>query len=242
MLHIVLWKWSQPGFRCTYGPEHVNTLVASLERNLTIPYRVVCVTDDPVGLQRCDTFPIWSDHATMRNASGRHLPSCYRRLKIFSSDQLAGLGIGIGDKVVSMDLDTVVVQNIDDLFVRDDEYVGWAVPGTRHPKVYNGSMFMFVAGMFDWMWEKFDPLTSPQRAAEAGFFGSDQAYMTMQLLKQACAGDWTASDGVLSYVRDVRANMCLPSHARIVMFHGQAKPWHADVMQKSPWITRYWRQ
>ena len=244
MHHIVLWKWNQPTARSRYSAEHVNTMVRQLDRNMDTPCRIVCVTDDPTDLL-CDTVPLWPDHSQMSNASGAHLPSCYRRLKIFDSETLAQMKISRGDKVISMDLDTVVVQSVDPLLHRDYPFVAWAVPGNRHPKVYNGSLFMFTAGEFDWLYHKFDPQRSPVEARAAGFFGSDQAYLSMQLIqnnKSHGVGEWTTEDGVLSYVRDVRANRCLPAHARVVNFHGRAKPWDSDVKEQSPWVEKYWRQ
>lgn len=240
MLHILLWKWHQQGFRCPYGAEHVNIMVHQLRRNLTIPYRALCVTDDADGVE-CESFPLWSDHKALRNASGPHLPSCYRRLRVFDTATQKSMGIVDGDRVVSLDLDTIICQNIDSLFLRNEPYVGWAVPGARHEKVYNGSMFMFAAGQFDWLWQEFDAHKSPFETAKKGFFGSDQAYLSQKLLEFDLVGDWTTNDGVLSYPRDIRSICKLPAYTRMVMFHGRAKPWDDFVMKQSPWVTRYWR-
>jgi hypothetical protein len=101
---------------------------------------------------------------------------------------------------------------------------------------------MFTAGPdLQWMWDRFDPVKSPRDALKAGFFGSDQAYLSHQLAYSPDAGGWTASDGVLSYNRDVRGPRLLPKHARVVFFHGKRKPWDTPTRLESRWIERYWR-
>lgn len=241
MIHIILWKWRQPGFRCAYGSKHVNVMLAQLARCISLPYRSVCITDDSEGVD-CETFPLWSDHSKMANASGPHLPSCYRRLRIFDAETQVALGAVKGDRILSLDLDAVLVQNVDPLLERTETFVGWAVPGHKHPKVFNGSMFFFEVGSsLQFLWDEFDPVESPKRASAAGYFGSDQAYLSQQMLRRSGTGDWNTKDGVLSYTRDVRRNCALPAHARIVMFHGAAKPWDPNVVRQSPWISKHWR-
>jgi hypothetical protein len=116
------------------------------------------------------------------------------------------------------------------------------VPGTKHAKVINGSMWMFTAGQqYQWMWDGFDPVRSPEESLKAGFFGSDQSYISSQLVYGQDTGGWTSSDGVLSYPREVRANRRLPAHSRVVFFHGKRKPWDTHTRLESRWIDKYWR-
>lgn len=206
-----------------------------VRRNYDGDVRVVCVTDDPTGVV-CETFPLWRDCATLPNASGAHLPSCYRRLRLFDPATQEAMGIAEGERIVSLDLDAVVVGKLNGLFDRPDAFVGWAVRGSHHPRVYNGSMWMLRAGAHPEVWTTFNPESSPKRAAAAGYRGSDQAWMTYRL--NHCVG-WTAADGVYSYHLDVRGRPDLPPNARIVMFHGRVKPWMAwaDVQ----WVRALYR-
>jgi hypothetical protein len=238
---FVTWKWKQDDFRSRYIADHVNVMASMLHRFVEAPHRVICVTDDPDNV-KVETFPLWDDHSKLRNVSGHHLPSCYRRLKLFDEKTQQDLGIAKGGRIVSIDLDTVVLDKMKPLLMRDQMFVGWAVPGTRHNKVFNGSMWMFTAGdELQWMWDTFKPDQSPQRALQAGFYGSDQGYISHQLVYSQLCGNWTAQDGVLSYARDIRGPRILPKHARVVMFHGKRKPWDANVKKESKWIERYWK-
>src|SRR3972149_1020268 len=112
--HIVMWKWMQPGFIHTYRAKHVNAMVTGLRVRGAVDDavgRLVLVTDaggdgiDP----SVDVRPLWADLRGLWNASGKHLPSCYRRLKLFDPATQAGLGIKPGDRVCSIDLAAAAV-------------------------------------------------------------------------------------------------------------------------------------
>jgi hypothetical protein len=242
MIHFVTWKWGQPGFKtATYNHEHVNIMAAMIKRHCPLPHRTICVTDDP-DFVTIPTYKLWDDLSQLRNASGQHLPSCYRRLKLFDEETQRALDIPAGDRVCSIDIDALVVDDLTPLLTKQDPFLGWLVPGTKHPKVINGSMWMFTAGEeYQWMWNGFKADRSPAEAHAAGFFGSDQSYMSHQLAYVQSTGGWTAADGVMSYPRDVRAQRRLPAHARIVFFHGKRKPWDTHTRLESRWIEKYWR-
>lgn len=241
MITFILWKWKQIHFRETYTAAHVHAMLEMLGRHCTKPHRVICITDDPTGLD-CLTFPIWDDYREMRNASGGHLPSCYRRLKIFDGQTTDAIGIGRGEKIVSIDLDAVIVSpSFSNLFDRPERFVGWAVPGHRHLRVFNGSMFMFYAGDMEFLWRDFDPKFSPDKAIKAGYMGSDQGWLSQQLINRPDVGGWTAQkDGVRSYQRDVRVpRIFTTANTSVVFFAGRRKPWHADVQREAKWIGRH---
>lgn len=241
--NFVLWKWDQPNFRTVYRAENVNSMVWQLMR-MGVPFdRIVCITDNPDGVQ-CRTFPLWTDYSALKNISGPHLPSCYRRLRIFDPKTLEDIGFKAGERVVSVDIDAVLIQKFVELFKRDEDFVGWYVPGHRHRVVLNGSMFMFSAGQMSWLWETFDPRTSPMKACAAGYMGSDQGYLSHRLLgKQDTGftiGGWTSIEhGVLSFVRDVKMTRRLPRTTRCVFFAGKRKPWDPAVIKENSWIERY---
>jgi len=244
-LHVVMWMWTQSGFRCPYLPEHVNAMAAGLRRGMAgSPYRPVLVTDagdkgiDP----SVDVRPLWGDFSGLSNASGIHLPSCYRRLKLFDPATQADLGIAPGDRVCSIDLDAVVAGDMRPLLSRQEKFVGWAVRGTRHPKVYNGSMWLFTAGDLTEMWAGFDPARSPALANKAGFMGSDQSWLSYRLARApGCAG-W-AYPQVASYPKELRVRRQGPPPSNgVVFFHGKDKPWHDRTQRESPWVKRLWGQ
>lgn len=247
MIHFVTWKWRQKINPDSYTANYVNAMVHMLAAKMADPYRVICVTDRPEGVI-CKTYPIWDDWSALSNISGQHLPSCYRRLKIFDRATQQSLGIKEGDPIVSIDIDAVLVREITPLFRRKERFVGWHVPGSRHPIVYNGSMFMFTAGDLDFMWHEFNGIKSqsPMKTLVAGYMGSDQGWISYRLIKESYAAGWTAEkDGVLSFTRNVQRNRMQmhnkidPMKGRIVFFAGRRKPWHLDVLQEHPWINNY---
>lgn len=241
MITFVCWKWnSRPTtHRAKYTAEHANVWNASLRRNYRGPVRTICVTDDPKGVN-FETFPLWKDCEQLSNPSGQHLPSCYRRLKIFDTLTTSEMDIDEGERVVSLDLDVVFVRDVTPMFDRDEDFVGWRGVGAYNPVVYNGTLFMFRAGRVQRLWSEFDPSSSPLMANKARYFGSDQGYLSWKLA--GSAPGWGTQDGMFSYTSDVRGSRgILPPLARIVSFNGKRKPWEEQVQRNSPWIPRHWR-
>lgn len=243
-LHFVTWKWKQamPVHGGGYNHEHVNVMHDMLRRNVTRQFRHVCVTDDPSNINTAvDFHPLWKDLNDKPNICGKHLPSCYRRLRLFDPIMQREMGISKGDRVVSIDLDCVIVRNTDHHWRRSERFIGWARRGSVHPTVFNGSMWMFTAGDLEEIWTEFDPATSPQEANRAGYMGSDQSWLSYKLVRQNYVGGW-APTNVISYSNDLlgkRTNAL--SRADIVFFHGKRKPWHIEPVGQHAWIGEHWR-
>lgn len=234
-LTIVCWKWAPaPGYRSKFTAEHVNILARMVARHYRRPHRVICVTDDAVGIdQAIGIVPLWNDHARLPSPHGPKNPSCYRRLKAFS----AGAADWFGPRFVSLDLDCVIVGDLAPLWDRQDDFVIWGdtAPGTY----YNGGMWLLKAGARRQVWEDFDPVRSPQAARRLGQWGSDQGWIG------ACLGPdeakWSVDDGVHSYRNHIKpAGGRLPENAAIVMFHGAVDPDHAEA-QRLTWVREHYR-
>lgn len=235
-LTIVCWKWEQSNYKTRFTSLHVNTLGKMIKRHYKKPHRLICITDDPAGITEMETFPLWKDHANVPNASGKHLPSCYRRLKIFDpaiAEQLKA------QRILSIDLDVVLTGDVTAIFDRLDPFVGWKVPGVHVDWVYNGSVFLFTPGPYSWIWETFDPIKSPELTKQAGYQGSDQGWISYCL--KAREPGWGRHDGVMSYPREVRHALGLPQGARLVIFHGQRKPWDSRYSRDRQWIMKHWK-
>lgn len=241
-VHVVMWKWQQESMPNAYKAEYVNVMCAMLERNMAgVDYRPLCITDDPTGITRCHTYPLWQDHSALKNATKASLPSCYRRLKLFDPVTQASLGIRPGERIMSIDLDTVIVGPLKKIFQREERFLGWALPGTHHPKVFNGSLFMFTAGDLRDVWDDFDPWLSPQQAYMRGYLGSDQSWLSMKLVQRnGCDG--LKFPVVASYPRNIRVMKALVADTRIIFFHGKRKPWHVATINETPWLANYWKE
>ena len=229
-LTVVTWKWTTPGYRSTFGPETVNTLARMVRRHYRTDVRVVCVTDEPEGIDTSvEIIPAWNDFAHVPSPHGEKQPSCYRRLRAFHPD----VGQVFGERFVSMDLDCVIVGDMTPLWERDEDFVIWGDTGPR--TLYNGSMFLMTAGARPQVWERFNPESSPMTSKSAGFWGSDQGWISYCLGKGEAT--WAYKDGVISYRNHVMpSDGRLPEHARVVFLHGHNDPWTPTVQQRHRWL------
>jgi hypothetical protein len=220
----------------------VNMMAVMLKRHMNgMPYRVVCITDNPRGIDpMVETHPLWNDCDYLVNASGSTFPSCYRRLRIFDKKAQDELGIPPGDRIVSIDLDTVIAGPLEPVLTRKEVFVGWAVKGTHHITVFNGSQFMFTAGELSHIWNDFNPMTSPVEALNHGFLGSDQAWLSYKLIGFPGVGGWSFPQ-VASYPREMLRKVQLPKSTVIVNFHGRNKPWMPATQNVAPWIKQHYR-
>jgi len=211
MLTIVSWKWHQPNYRSKFTAEHVNILQRMVERNLTIPHRFVCITDDPKGVE-CETIPLW-DSPNICLPSKR--PNCYRRLKVFARDA----GEWLGERILSIDLDTVIMRNIDHIAGRTEDFVAFG--DTAKSTHYNGGLFLLRAGAFPEVWENF---TEDAPRLTKGIVGSDQAWISHTLGPGKPV--WGPKDGVYSYRVHLReGRLPVPKDCAILSMHGKNDPW-----------------
>ena len=234
-LTFVCWRWRPPmGYRSSFGPETVYALRDMIRAHYHRPHRFVCVTDQPDVLPEIETIPLWSDLSDMPSPLGHSYPSCYRRLKVFAPDA----GRLFGERLVSIDLDMVITNDITPLFDRPDDFVIWGesdFPGRQH---YCGSLWMLRTGTRTKVWTEFNPKTSPSLARRAGARGSDQAWLSYILGPSEAT--WTRKDGVYSYRKHIAIrNNELPADARIVAFHGKRDPWDYRT-RNIPWVAKHY--
>ncbi len=242
MIEVVCWKWRPAkGYRSAFGPDTVNVLQRMVARNLRLPHRFSCVTDDPAGIDPAvRVIPLQDHFASVPNPSNPRNPSCYRRLWLFSDEAREVLG----ERIVSLDLDAVIVGDLTPLFDRPEDFVIWGgqsvKPRSQTYNWYNGSLMMLRAGTRTQVWSKFDPARSPQLAHNAGCRGSDQGWIAYCLGRKEAT--WGLRDGVYSYRIDVQpAGGRLPPNARIVAFHGQYDPWQPTMRTRHGWIREHYR-
>lgn len=231
---VVCWRWSpKPDYRSTFGPETVNTLRAMVRRHYRSDVRFICVTDDTQGLDPgVEVIPDWKDHVSIPSPHGGKNPSCYRRLRMFAPD----IASAFGSRFVSLDLDTVITGDLNPLWDRSEDFVIWGDTNPRTP--YNGSMMMMNAGARPQVWTQFDPRTSPKLAMRAGFFGSDQGFLSYILGPNETK--WGKKDGVYSFRNDLQEAKNIPANCRIVFFHGRHDPWTGFVQTQYPWVKAHY--
>ncbi len=207
-----------------------------VDRHYPDPHRVICVTDDPVGIDpTVEILPLWDDFADLPSPHGGKNPSCYRRLRMFSAD----IAAVFGPRFVTLDLDCVLVRDMRPVWNRPEDFVIWGDTNPQPGSHYNGGMVLMTAGARKGVWEQFDPKNSPKKAFQARCWGSDQGWISY------CLGPgetkWSKLDGVYSYRNDLKPKGGrLPADARIVLFHGATDPWDNDG-QRVEWVRVHWQ-
>jgi hypothetical protein len=236
VLTFICWKWRPPaGYRSKFAPETVNVLLSMLTRHYHSPFELVCVTDDPIGIDpQVRVVKLWSTYANVPSPHGRGNPSCYRRLRMFAKD---GAEL-FGPRFVSIDLDVIITADITQLFARDVEFRMYGDTARGTP--YNGSLIQHKAGTRTQLWDRFNPLTAPILGLRKKYIGSDQAWIGV------CLGPnepkFTRVDGVFSYRNEIRQQGGgLPPTAKIVIMHGHVDPWDPVMQRKHAWIREHYR-
>ena len=146
------------------------------------------------------------------------------------------IGQYLGERFVSVDLDSVIVGDLTPLWSRSEDIVLWG--DTNPTTFYNGSMILMSAGSRTQVWSEFDPLNSPRKTREAGFRGSDQGWLSYCLGPKEAK--WSKADGVYSYRNEVSKLGYLPENARIVLFHGAVDPW-CPVASRLPFVQEHYQ-
>jgi hypothetical protein len=239
--NVVCVKWGNK-----YSADYVNKLYSMVKRNLSLPFRFICFTDDASGLVSGIETKEFYD---------KELAGWWLKLELFRRD----LG-DIQGTILFLDLDVVIVNNIDRLFdLSPGEFC--ILQDQKRPDSYNSSVFRFEVGQFPQVWERFQN----KKSAILSLYHGDQDWIS-ENIKHATL--WPRS-WILSYKKQCNARMphsfgqfgkllrrfglllpkekCgLPDNAMIVYFHGKPDP--EDVMngpydkwKEAPWIREHWR-
>lgn len=230
-LTVVTWLWNRE--ESGLGPKHVHALRDMVAKGYGKPHRFVCVTDDPRGIE-CETYPLWDDYKDLKNVHDETLPSCYRRLKLFSEWAEGVFGV----RRVSLDLDAVVTGNLQPLWDRPFPFIGWQVAGTYRERVYQGSMWLIQGEEYRDVWNRFNPEYCPKTAYAAGYGGTDQAWISWFIGER---NYWDGLDGVLNWKTDLTPRMGTLPPSRIVFFPGDnGKPWDEKLRQEHDWVAEHY--
>jgi len=182
MISFVCWKWRTPGSARVFLADHVNVLRAMIKRCYSAPFRFICITDNPCGLDKkieAIAMPVRFD---LQSPQGVRFPSCYARLWNFSREA-AGV---LGERIFQVDIDVVITADLAPLVDRFQsfDFVGWSDKRFQRNKIAGGA-YLLRTGSMAHVWEEFDPTLSPAAALAAGHLGSDQAWMSYRLASHA---------------------------------------------------------
>lgn len=235
MKTVVCWIWNDHGGR-SYTPNHVNVLRRMFARHLPEKHRFICVTDTDIGFENgveiLKTPPEAVQAGYLRSPEGERFPSCYRRLWMFS--EAAKI---LGERVMLVDVDLVVTQDVTPLFDNDADFLGWRPYRDWGAKMrYGGGIYLLTPGTRAHVWDDFKGMKSVKESRAAGFRGSDQAWISYKLGPDEPY--WPRNAGIYS-IRDFHEGRThiLPPDARIVQFNGPVKPWNSPLL----WARQHWR-
>lgn len=234
-----------PGQPRFFKPEHVIRLAQLFAEHLTVPHRFVCIVDElPEGFTSVSHGVHWLqtptkalEMANLRSPEGNRFPSCYRRLWSQSKEAAEVLS----ERVLLTDIDALPVGNMDPVVNRPEPFVGWRpYRDWGRQKRIGGGIYLFTPGANASVWDEFyaDPRSSIAAARNAGFRGSDQAWLSFKLAHKVPVYGLEA--GIYS-IRDFGTSPLLPIDARIVQMNGPAamKPW--SYVGPARWVAEHWR-
>lgn len=245
MNYILCMKWGSK-----YGAEYVNRLYSMVSRNLSLPFQMVCLTDDAGGIVpevQCFDIPPLDLPAGSPERG-------WNKLSTFEPDLY-----GLKGQALFLDLDVVITDNIDCFFhyrageedarflVIHDWKRPWRITG-------NTSVYRFELGAFPdvlpFFRKNFDAIRSKYR--------NEQAYLCSFLKQRYGALSYFPAAWCKSYKYHCLKKPPLaywqppakPSGAKIIVFHGEINPpdaiaggggkWYRHALP-APWVAEYWK-
>lgn len=235
------------------GCDLVNTLYSEVSDNVTIPFRFICITDNPVGLH--------SDIETYCMPAGiKNMESTWRKLILYS-DRMRDIA---GDRFCYMDMDIMVVRDITE-FIRMKEpmiVTRFYKNGIRRIKksrksikkvhmweLFNSCFMIMNTGIYKDVWNSFDMrLSKLSYEKKPGYlrryFGCDQSWAAHKLHSEfdrnkiKCVGPGQGIY-VLRHLREQNWRQKLPENARLVAFGGKDHPSSEVTREQCEWIKQY---
>lgn len=244
--NVICLKW---GTR--YPAEYTNRLYRAVKKNLSRPFRFLCVTDDPTGLaEGIEAAGI----ASNPGYPDSKWPNLFLKLCLFK-DGFADLQ----GPTLFCDVDLIIMRNIDCFFdykpgkncIIHNWLPAYKTIFRKRPHIGNSSFFRFEAGKSNYIYETF--LREFAQANDQSLYPTEQAFMTHAMGEVY----WWPEEWVRSYKRHCRP--CFPFNmvrapqepdTKVLVFHGLPDPDQAiagfddGVLHHrtlpAPWIARYW--
>lgn len=223
MLHVCTFAWGNK-----YSHDYVARLVSGVRKNLKESHRFLLLTEWRIQLDGIAIAPI-------RDMELTAIKGCFARLRMFDPEWQASVGIKKGDRIVCIDLDSIVTGPLDALFCRADNFLILTGANAVNPCRYNGSLWMVRAGYRPDVWSEF----SLDAAAEIPCFAFPDDQMWFEHKMPDVVG-WKAgsSSGVYAFQKPGwPKGEGLPSDARLVVFPGWRDPAKFGHL---PWVKEHW--
>ncbi len=238
--YIICMKWGRK-----YDAQYVNRLYSMVSRHLSLPFEMICLTDNSKGI---------IDEVTCYDIPPLDLPEGspergWNKLSTFEANLY-----NLQGQALFLDLDVVIVDNIDDFFTCPGEFVvihdwkkPWRITG-------NTSVYRFNIGAFPDVLPYFRAHFDEIRKK----FRNEQAYLSWFIEKYYHQlGYWPKSwcrsykyHCIYPFPLSLIKAPKLPKQAKIIVFHGEVNPpdaiagrggkWYRYVLP-SRWIAEHWQ-
>jgi len=232
MKQIVCMNWGT-----AYGADYVNRLYSMVSRNITGPFRFVCLTDNVKGIRpevQCHPCPVINIPAPQKNRG-------FRKVTLWAS-RVDGLEPG---DALFIDLDVVITASIDDFFAYEPQKSflvirNWTQPDKR---IGNTSVYRFRIGSHTYLQKDLEA-NHPQLLAK---YSNSQTYISENVKEMDFWPDeWCRSFKVHCVPKGIKRYFVepgLPTGTRIVAFPGTPNPPDAAVgYWPAPWYKRVYKQ
>lgn len=225
MLTISTWLWGDK-----YSIEDVMKLRRGVARHLKQPHRFMVMTER----EREWSPPDDVERHAIKDPELLNHQGCFARLRMF--DYGWQHNRKIDDRLVCLDLDSIVLGALDQIFDRPEPFVILGGANSMNPCPYNGSVMMLRPGHHGDVWSDF----SLQKAQALSFyrFPDDQGWIAHKLPR---AATWQAGrkSGVLGFQKPGWPHWQLdpPPQARLVVFPGARQP--KDFAHLA-WVKKNW--
>jgi len=201
-----------------YHPEYVRKLRDGVARNLTIPYRFVCLADCDVP---CERVPLKHDWR-----------GWWAKCEIFRPDVLTG-------PTLYLDLDTVVVGNIDRVATIPYDFAMLDILEKNLPRIGNSGA-MWMAKPYPHVYEKF--AEKPQYWIDHMAKHANNRYMGDQGFISDCFSDLESipklHQALPGFFKSYKYDHCQrrpPPGCSVVCFGGPPRP-----AQAGGWVAQAW--
>ena len=238
--NVICIKWGNK-----FGADYVNNLYKMVEKNLTLPHRFVCFTDNSngfVGGIEVRPLPELNDDGLPEKA--------WKKLGLFT-DKLADLE---GDALF-LDLDIVITKNIDSFFEVEGDFLiikDWDFPDDI---IGNSSVFRFKVNQHPDIIQNFYKEGKDIRKR----YKNEQAFLSHQMNNKGILKYWP-QNWCVSFKRNCLYKFPInyfktprePWECKILVFHGRPNPIQAyrgymgkgglRYIKPAKWLDNYWER
>jgi hypothetical protein len=243
---VLCMKWG-----AKYDAGYVNRLYAMAARNLSGPFRFVCLTDDAVGVRaevECRLIPA-VPLPNPRMERRRKVERVWEKIGLFQPALLSELG----KTILFLDLDVVVLGSLDALFGHPGDFLiirDWHNPFAA---IGNSSVFRFQADRHEGIYEYF----CLSGDAVARKFHNEQEFLTCYMRDRGLLNFWPRAwcrsfryHSVAPWPRYLWQTPHMPPDCRVLVFQGNPKPPDAILgrghrwkkLRPAPWIANHWTE